>query len=518
MRTRSTHTSIHILARSLALTALFASAGFASAQGAADTAKCEVPTWETKVKAAPGNLSLVVELGKAYLCAGRFRDAQYTLEDAVALDFKSFDAHFFLARSLFDQGDPDAALFEYNQLAGLYVERMEPHYQMGVVYSRLRKSDDAIKSFTTAIELGKKAQAPANVMIDAYTGLISQQRAKGDTAGAAKSYEDALAIKPGDSSLALGRAQMLFESGKASDALPQAYELVRQNAGNSAAVLLIADIYEKQGLSDRAIREIDRALEVVKSGKERSNLLTRRGLLLQKLGRKADAISAFTAAANTYPEAWEAQYNLGVLKLNSAPSEALAHFRSAAKLRPEDGDIQLNIAAAQMLLKNYSAGYTAAKTAMQLLANPVNKAKARLLAGQAAYLSGQFRDAESELKPLATGEPASYQNQLWYGLTLLALKDSANAIVAFENASKLDASATEARTNLGAAYISAKRYADAERVSREVVAVEPKNADALANLGIALANLGKRDEARETLRKAAALGSVAAKRALEALK
>jgi tetratricopeptide (TPR) repeat protein len=517
MRTQT----IQLIARSLALSTLFGTGLFGSigfAQGAADTAKCEVPAWESKVKAAPGDLTMVVELGKAYLCAGRFRDAQYTLEDAVALDFKSFDAHFFLARSLFDQGDPDAALFEYSQLAGLYPERMEPHYQMGVVFSRLRKSDDAIKSFTTAIELGKKAEAPVNVMIDTYNGLISQQRAKGDTAGAAKSYEDALVIKPGDAGLALGRAQMLFESGKPNEALPQAYELLRLNPANAPAVLLIADIYEKQGLSDRAIRELDRGLEVVKSGKDRSNLLTRRGLILQKLGRKADAISAFTAATNTYPEAWEAQYNLGVLKLNAQPSEALAHFRSAARLRPEDGDIQLNIAAAQMLLKNYSAGYTAAKTAIQLLSSPASKSKARLLAGQAAYLSGQYQDAAMELKQLATSEPANYQNQLWYGLTLLALKDSSNAIVAFENATKLDAAATEARTNLGAAYIAAKRYTDAERVSREVVTIEPNNADALANLGIALANLGKRDEARETLKKAAALGSVAAKRALDALK
>ena len=493
---------------------------FASAQSA--TAKCpEVPALEAKVKNAPGNVDAIIELGKAYLCAGRYRDAQYTLEDAVALDYKSFDAHFHLGRALFEQGDPEAALFEYTQLAALYPDRMEPVFQQGVVYARLRKPDEAIKAFTSAIELGKKAEVPLSLILDAYLGLTAQQRAKKDFDGAAKSYTDALALEPKDpveSTLMLGKAQVLFEAGKINDALPIAYTLLKRNPGNVAAVMLVADAFEKQGFADRALREIDRSLESIKNPKDRAVLLTRRGLILQKMGRKTDAISAFTSATNANPDAWEAQYNLGVLQLATQPAEALTRFRAAAKLRPEDGEIQLNIAAAQTALKNYPAAYVAAKTAIPLLQAPASRARARLLAGQSAYLAGQHDDAAAELRQLVTADPGNYVYQQWYGLTLLALKDNAGAVTALENAVKISPSSIEARNNLGAAYLASKRYADAENVLRTVLSVDANNVDALTNLGLALANQGKLDEAKTTLAKAAALGSSAAKKALEALK
>jgi tetratricopeptide (TPR) repeat protein len=226
------------------------------------------------------------------------------------------------------------------------------------------------------------------------------------------------------------------------------------------------DVYEGQGLPDRAVREIDRALEAVKAGRERSSLYLRRGLVLQKAGRKADAAESFLAAAGANPASWEAQYNLGASLLGSKPADALARFQLAAKLRPDDGETQLGIATAQDALKNHPAAYATAKGATGLLTSPALQARARYLAGRNAYLAGRPAEAAGELKPLVAADPNNFDYQLWHGLSLYAIKDYAGAAASLEAALKARPASSLARTNLGAAYVAAKRYPDAEQVLR----------------------------------------------------
>jgi tetratricopeptide (TPR) repeat protein len=200
--------------------------------GAAAQAACpDARALETRLRGAPGDLALTLNLGRAYLCAGRYRDAQLAFEDAVALDYRAFDAHFYLGRALFEQGSLDAALFEYTQLSSLYPDRLEPLYNRGVVLARLKKPDDAIAAFRAAIEAGRKSNAPQANIVDAYVGLAAQQRAKNDAAGAAQTYAEALEVRAGDPALTLGRAQALLDAGRGPEALPLAYEISRQEPG-----------------------------------------------------------------------------------------------------------------------------------------------------------------------------------------------------------------------------------------------------------------------------------------------
>lgn len=501
------------------LLAMFAALAIGSSIAAAQEKCADVVALEAKAKAAPiTDVKSLVDLGQAYLCVGRFRDAQLSLEEAIRRDYKSFDAHFHLGRALYEQGDYDAALLEYNQLATLYPDRLEPYYQQGVVYARLRKPDEAIKAFAQAIDVGKRVKAPDDILVNTYLALASQYRSLKNFDSVAASYASALELKTNDPSLMLGRAQALFDAGRPTDALPIAFDVRKNNPSSTGAVLLIADIYSAQGLPERALREIDDTLDNIKTPKERANLFVKRGVILQKAGRSNEAIAAFTAAADANPDSWEAQYNLGVLLLPTKPADALARFKNALRIKPDDGDTQLAIATAHDAMKNYPAAYAAAKTAVGLLSNPAQKSRARFLAARSAYNAGQFNDASTELRALVAAEPETYAYQLWYGLTRYQLKDTAGAVAALEAAVKLNPAAVEARTTLGAVYFSAKRFADAEQVLRSVLNVDPNNVDALTNLGFALANLNRTEEACTALARAAALGSNAARQAANQLK
>lgn len=504
------------LARGLAATAamLAASSNEARAQPAACA---ELGPLEQRLAAAPNDASAMVALGRGLLCAGRYRDAQRLLNDAVRRDYQSFDAHFYLAQALFQQGDLDGALFEYGQLAKLYPDRLEPHFNRGVVLARLRRTDEAIRAFQSGVEAAKKAGGTQPYLLDAYLGLAGQQRVKGDFAGAAATFAEALKLKPGDANLMLGRAQALYDAKRGADALPLVYELINASPDHVAATLLAADIFVEQKLPERALRELDRGLAAVSAARGRASLLLRRGLVLNSIDRKPDAVAAFTAAAEADPQSWEAQYNLAVLLLADRPADAVERFRAAAVLRPEDGETQLGLAAGHDAVRAYAAAYTAAKAAIPLLSSPNSRARARFLAGKNAYLAGRTAEAVEELKVLAEADARNAQYQMWYGLALYAQKDIAGAARALEATVRLSPGSLEARTSLGAVYISGRRFAEAESLLRAVVNAEPDNADALANLGLALANLGRTAEARVALERAAKLGSDAATRALAAI-
>jgi tetratricopeptide (TPR) repeat protein len=484
----------------------------ASAQAAAS---CQDPkALEARLKSAPGDVKLLRSLGEAYLCLGRPADAQLNLEDSLALDYKNFDGHFLLGRALFEQGKFEAALFEYTQLQALFPERFEAPYNRGVTLARLSRTDEAITAFTAALDLAKKSNAPAGNLVDTLVGLAGQQRVKGDLAGAAKSYGDALAVRPTDQGIALLQARTLFDGGQGPQALPIAFDLTSKNPANTRAAVLIADIFEAQGLPERAVRELDRAIGAVKDKNERVTLYVRRGLVQSKAGAKSEAVESFREAVRSNPESWEAQYNLAAARLASSPAEALSGFRAAARIKPEDGETQLGIATALEATRDYAEAAGAASRAVQLLTDPALKTRATVAAGRSNYLAGKNADAVASLKGADAGNAEA---QLWLGLAYLALKDYQNASVALENAVKADPSSLAARTNLGAAYYAAKRYGEAETVLRPVVTADPRNAEALTNLGLALANLNRTEEARAALSKAADLGSNTARQALRAL-
>ncbi len=476
----------------------------------------DVPTLEDKVK-AEGSVANLVALGQGYLCVGKPGLAQNSLEDALAIDYNSFDAHFYLGRALFEQNDLDGALFEYELLSDLEPERMEPYYQQGVILVRQEKTDQAIAAFKKAIDAGKKLKVEPVLLVNSYLALASQQRLKKDFAGLVTTYDAALELRPGDPSLLYGKAQALADAGRPTQAIQVASSILNKDPINLEASLLVADIYADQGIYDRAIRQLNRSLEVIKDQKSRALLYLKRGLIEFKAKKPKDAVLSLTAATKANPDLFEAQYNLGVLLMPNSPSEALTHFTAASRLRPKDGESFLGIADAQEALQQYPEAYSAAKTAMTLLTDDKRKARAQFVAGHNAYLDKKFTQAALEFQALTDQNPDNAQYFQWLGLSRYQLGDFANAISAFQRVTTLDPKNVDALVNLGNAYLGAKDWGNAEKAFASAVQAKPNLPEALYGWGIALVNLNRIDEGRAQLQAALKLGYAPAKKALDAL-
>ena len=91
------------------------------------------------------------------------------------------------------------------------------------------------------------------------------------------------------------------------------------------------------------------------------------------------------------------------------------------------------------------------------------------------------------------------------GAVMMDLGRLAEAEASFKKAIAIDSGAVEAHTNLAAILLSLRRLEEAEASYRQAIALQPNDAETYCNLGITLSELGRLEESEASFRKAIAL-------------
>jgi hypothetical protein len=89
---------------------------------------------------------------RAQFCDRRYRDCQHTLEALIAAnpDYKSKTGHVVYARSLYEQGDTEAALSEFTTLRDYHATALVK-YHLGELLSQQNRPTDALAQFRSAV-------------------------------------------------------------------------------------------------------------------------------------------------------------------------------------------------------------------------------------------------------------------------------------------------------------------------------------------------------------------------------
>jgi len=471
---------------------------------AGDSQAVDPAALEMQLKQNPGDVALMVALGKAYLDAGSNDKAARVFEDALALDYENFSAHFGLGLALYRQGDLRGAIFEFDQATRVAPDRFEGWYNLGVAYADLMRWDEAAKAFSKAIEVGQNAELQSEVLKPAYLGLATAYRKLGKPSQAASVLSKALEVVGDDPEIMYLLAENLSLAGKPKDAIPYLYKVLQQNRAHVAAVSLLADIYVGQGLHDRALRELDRSLAAAEDPQTRANLLLKKASILKPLNPQK-AAELLEEASKLDSRLWQAHYDLGVNWLKAGdPDRALRSFQRAYSVKPSEPKILVGLAAAYFQKQDYKQAYRYALMAAASKEKEV-KGEALLILGKSAYNLGRFGEARSVLLKAVDVMPDRADAWLWLGLASYAMKDYKTAISALEKSVQLEPSPL-AKLNLGAAYLAVQRFSDAEQILTQVVLQEPNNAEAWYNLGWALKALAREAEARRAWKRALELG------------
>ena len=464
------------------------------------SAQTGIPQLRAEVEANPGSVIAWVALGNAYFQAEQFDQAKNAFLEAIALDYTSGDAHYGLGLSEFSRGDFQAALFEFTEVTRLHPERFDGHFNRAVTLARLRRANEAALAFREALTQSAP-EATAEDRVQAHLGLAGQLELSNDYAGAAQAYADALEIEPENASYILRRGQALLNAGAGLEALPELTAL-EARSGDYRVSALIADIYVGQGQIDYAMWSLERALEKAEAAGDaaaQASTLVKLGTLQRSLGRESDAAASYERAASVDPRSWEAQYNLGVTYLeNGQTRQALEPLQRASELDPQRADIALALATAHDQLAQSEEALAFARQALTLgLSDQEQIVNAQFIAGRALYRQGDFRAAADQLRGVLQARPTDPLTQMWAGLAAYQLADYSTAVGNFERAVQLNPNSVEARANLGAGYLAAQRYQEAETVYSLLVSQNDRDFESLYNLGWALFSQNRRGAATE---------------------
>ena len=217
-------------------------------------------------------------------------------------------------------------------------------------------------------------------------------------------------------------------------------------------------------------------------------------------GRPAEAAVELRKIISEHPDNDEAHRRLGLLLNNTGqPEEALRELQVAATLRPEYWRNQQSLGFffyTQKRLKEAVAAFTRVIAIRQ-------DANAYLQRGSALQALGDRAGARADYEKtiaLDAGNPAAYSN---LGILAFEQQRYEDAASAFSAAIKLRPKRAIYHRNLGDAYIKLGRkdqartaYVEAIALTNEALRVNPADANALSQLAVYEAKVGRAAEAR----------------------
>jgi protein O-mannosyl-transferase len=254
---------------------------------------------------------------------------------------------------------------------------------------------------------------------------------------------------------------------------------------SAGAVLLLRRLLPRQRL-------IGPALALV--------LLTTLAVLTWRESRQyADAETLYRSTLRRDPASWFAYSNLGALKLESSPREALSYFDRALRLKPDLAEARGNLGIA--LQRTGQVHESVAECERALSINPrLPGAQSCLANGLLAI--GRVQEAVTHYSEALRLKPDSADVHRGMGNALRTLGRAEEARAQYEEALRLNPGYGEAHCDLGNLFLQMGRLDEAVAQYREALPSMGDKASVLNNLGTALEGMGRFEEAVSHFREA----------------
>jgi predicted CXXCH cytochrome family protein len=273
-------------------------------------------------KRKPAAPEFYVELGQAWLSAGKPANAIGPLEEALRREPNSPVAALNLADALTQAHQPARAVEALNRAIKAAPNDALLWYQLGLAHSSAGRDSEAIASFEKSAALDPDLAEPRNLLGAALA-------AEGDLDRAQKEFLTALQIHP-DFPEALGNLGHVLtardELGEAAFYFARSVHLKPNDAEvrtNYAVTLARLNQF------DEAQQQIDAAVKLDPKSPEAHNF---RGTLCERAGKHDEALREFLEAVKSRPDFGLAHLNAGLIfaaKRETAAAEQ--HLRAAAK-------------------------------------------------------------------------------------------------------------------------------------------------------------------------------------------
>jgi len=316
-----------------------------------------------------------------------------------------------------------------------------------------------------------------------------------------------------DDNIAIGES--LFEQGQYQDAADRLRTALAATPDDPHALNVLGAALGNLGQTDEAVRQFRRAATIWQrtDAHEQARSLRNVAVVLRDKGELAPAEQAIREAIQAWPDYAAAYWTLGlILRRLERNADAADAYQKAVTLEPDDAykhnELGLTLAVlgrdgeAERHFERASVLWQSAKSADRKFALR-NWANVLIRRGDRQLAVAKLREA----RDADSADPSTYNS---LGLALAALKDFAEAIENYEQASTLWAAAKSvsrkfALRNWADALLALGRTAEAVAKLHEAVDADPDDANTYNALGLVLAEQRNFEEAIVNYRKASEL-------------
>jgi tetratricopeptide (TPR) repeat protein len=392
-----------------------------------------------------------------------------------------------------DAGNADAAMRAYRRAAELVPHAAEVRAALSLLFAQRGELDESLKEAAAAIALepDNRTARRTRGLVRANMAATTQDRGRAIplATDAVEDLERALADRLPDLQVGLALGRMYVLVGQHAKAIERLRAFLQDRPGWPDALLLLADAYE----GTRDVPAAIAALEEVAAARPDTRLSVRLAGLHERAGQWREAADTWGRLAERNPRAL-AYRNNQASALVSAGNLAAARDVAAGMTVAGPNEIAAWYLLSQIELRLGNAARAEA-AAVQIAGIDAEDPRGLLALASAKAARKDHRGVVTLLEPrvrapraedATTGSLAQMASRL--ASSLAEIGDHKRAIALLEDVRRRDDRNVDLLFTLGAAYERAKRYDDAERTFRGVIAVEPDNADALNYLGYMLAD------------------------------
>ncbi len=414
------------------------------------------------------NARLHDSLGTVFAQRRLYTEAEAEFHRAIALDETRASAHYRLGLVQLATNRPTAAVPELERAHALQPESVP--YAVDLSRALLATGQDAQAIDLLRAMLAHTPAAPQGINLKYQLALALQSA--GQTKEAMPLFAEAVEARPEDAQVLTNAALCKVQLGDAKGAVPLYLRALKLAPSD-------ATVHEDLGVAYLQQADLDHALEQFRAGLaiEANNpqLHYDLGLALKLKDDLAAAVPEFQRAAELDPSLPDPPYTLGILFMQQGQFEkSAASLEQATQLRPDNGEAWATLGSVYQQMQQPDKAVPALRQAIALLPQQPSPHinLAAILASQ-----GHKEEAAAERKIGAELTRAAVNRQkaefgLDSGNLLMKRGQNADALAQFQSAVEADPGYAAPHLALAAALDRAGRKAEAAEERRKAAALE----------------------------------------------
>jgi len=419
---------------------------------------------------------------------------------------------FLQGRALEGNGDVAGAIATYKKVLELTPKAADVHAELAGLHARQGNAREAIAEGSAALVIDAKNREAHRILGFVQSALSDRttnptERASLKTQALAH-FEQSLASGVRDPSAELSLGRLYVETGAYAKAVPRLQKFLLDQPGYPEALMLLAQALERIGKSAEAVPVLE---ELVSSQPAQ---LPARGLLAslyERVGRWKDAAAVWGELVRLNPRNTTYRSRQAMAQVNGG--DIAAGRQQLVDLTTQSPrDVSAWYLLAQVDQKN--GNVAGAEAAAQRIAEiDPGDARGTIVLAAAKSARADYRGAVDVLDPrvkaatdrdVSSGLYARLVSDL--ATALQNMGDKARAVTVLEAARLRAPDDEDTVFALASAYERDKRFDQAEKMFRDMVAKDPNNAAALNYLGYMLADRGQKlPEALDLIKRALAV-------------